>query len=684
MLVCLLCLPWCLAQQPVPGGYDVEGLYLQGYILMQDAEKLEGQKNFAGAYYKYEQASGVFDSVARTNPSWQTRMVNLRRTLIRKKMEEVRQRERDRRTTGGSSAPNQPPADLLPPLDNTAPPSPLLPPQAPPSILPGIAPPANAAPIDSRLADMQRQVAAYATENQRVQEAMQAKEAELFKVKQQLLENKQELNASLQKQIDLQNKVDTADQKRDRELGELRKQLEETTSALVKATQIQDEATTRIDELLGELRTARETITKLNGEKEALTTERNQMLALVQSKGELKGADGLIEENNRLKTLLDAANDKVVMLTNDKDAALKEASTLRDQIASMRDQLDRTQKENEDYRQQIAGLRTKLEETTEKLLEATPDTRSDPELADENRLLRRMILEQLKHQAYREQKKRLALEQLAKLQINNDQLLTTISQLAAPPPTLSPEETGLLQDPQMKSFLENQGVGVTLITRPDQNNKSAPSPGSETTGDATKTRIARGRQELPPELQTVAEAGIAAFRGDKSWEAERAFQTILKSDPTNVFALSNAAVAQVKQRKFGDAEKNLKKALAYQESDAFSHYLLGVVAYRQGKLDEAEQSLKISLGLDARNARAHFSLGCVYNRRDEIDRARQEFLEAVADDPAYADAHYNLAVIYANQQDTSKAANHYHKAIENGSERDTSLEKVIGQPVGAR
>ena len=367
-------------------------------------------------------------------------------------------------------------------------------------------------------------------------------------------------------------------------------------------------------------------------------------------------------------------------LSKDKAAAQKEAADLREQVAKVRDELDRTKKENEDYRQQIASLRTRLEEASEKLLASPAADRPESELASENRLLRKMILDQLKHQAYREQKKRLALEQLAKLEISNDELLGTINELATPPPSLSADEQGVLQDPQLNAFMEGRGIGATIIARTD----GAASSGAGTTTEGGPSRPARGRGDLPPELQTVADAGTEAFRQNRAWEAERAFATILKGDPTNVYALSNVAVAQLKQGKFGETERNLKKALAYQENDPFAHHLLGLAAYRQGKFDDAERSLRIALGLDGKNARSHFTLGLVHNRRGRIDDACREFLQAVEVDPAYADAHYNLAVIYASRDDPARAISHYNKALENGSERDPKLERALGQPLGAR
>jgi tetratricopeptide (TPR) repeat protein len=193
-------------------------------------------------------------------------------------------------------------------------------------------------------------------------------------------------------------------------------------------------------------------------------------------------------------------------------------------------------------------------------------------------------------------------------------------------------------------------------------------------------RAVRRRQDLTGDLQTVAEAGLGSLGRGRLSEARRAFQTILREDPTNLFGLSNLAVAQVKQQDYTGAEKTLKKALAYDEQDAFCHYLLGVVGYRQGHLEESERSLINALQFDSKNARAFFTLGCVQNRRGDLDKARDAFTAAVGIDPGYADAHYNLAVIYANAQDLEQAARHYQAAVEKGAARDSELEQRIGAP----
>ena len=103
-----LMLPAAAAAQQATKEYDVEGIYLKAYMLVQDAEKLENQANFAGAYFKYKESSDILDSVARGYPNWRPTMVSFRRNLVRKKMEETKQRERDRRNTAAGASPGQP------------------------------------------------------------------------------------------------------------------------------------------------------------------------------------------------------------------------------------------------------------------------------------------------------------------------------------------------------------------------------------------------------------------------------------------------------------------------------------------------------------------------------------------------------------------------------------------------
>ncbi len=98
--------------------FNPDAVYLKAYMTILDAEKLEGKQDFAAAFEKYRAASDLFEAVATSAPNWQTAIVGVRRGLVRKKMEEVQLRERNRRT--GTEAPEtRPPAAPLP-LDPTS------------------------------------------------------------------------------------------------------------------------------------------------------------------------------------------------------------------------------------------------------------------------------------------------------------------------------------------------------------------------------------------------------------------------------------------------------------------------------------------------------------------------------------------------------------------------------------
>lgn len=648
------------------------GIYLKGYMLVMDAEKLEKQNNFAGAYYKYQEAGKIYDSIARNYPNFNPDMVSFRRRAIRQKLVETSQKERERRqaaaTTAGLNAGAT--GDLLPPIDGGAPFSDSPP---PPAVVRPAASTSTGNVVDAQLNQMQTRIASYDRETEALKRTLEQKEEELLQVKQRLLESTRQANEALRQQLDLQSKLDTADARRARETGELKKQLEETTAALERANALQQEANAKVEGLLTELTSARETIAQLTKEKNELAAERVQLLALIQSKDGTGAADALLAENKRLRQQLEDAEARVASLQHDKEAAAKEVAALREQITKMGDELAQMRKENEEYRNQIAGLSAKLEEARQQLLAAPSVIKDDSELARENAMLRQILVEQLRHQKYREDKKRLALEQLAKLQISNEELLSTIEEIAAPPAPLSEEETRRLQDPVITEFKENQGMSATLLAKADN-------PGAVEDDDRPirSNFVVRGRQHLTPDQQVLAEAGLADLQRRQPAKARRAFQTILEEDPTNVFVLSNLAVAQMEQRDYAGAIKSLRKALAYKEDDAFCHYMLGVANYRQGRLEDAATSLVNSLDFNPNNSRAHFYLGCVFNKRGDLEQAREEFEKSVTAEPTFGDAHYNLAAIYASMGNAEKATHHYKQAIANGSSPDPQLEQMLG------
>ncbi len=661
--------PLALVQAQQPQQTTAEGVFLQAYMLKNEAEKLEDQKNYAAAWYKYKSASDLFDSVARLNPNWEPNMVNYRRSLIRKSMERTQNLERERRgvatgapsATAGTEAPLPTPAGVE------------MRPAFPVQPQPGVAQPSVDSVISGVNSNLNRNQADY----QKIQDVMAGKEKELFETKSKLLSAKKELEAYMQKNLELSSKLTTAEQRKDREVASLKKQLEELTAALNKAKTLQDEAISQIDALTGELGSARETINNLTKERDGLLAEKSQMSALMKSNDDSKKTTELLAENKRLKEELDKAKTSMTRLQSDKDAAVKEAAGLRDQVAKLRDDLERVQKENQDYRQQISGLTTKLEEASARLADASPNNLPPSELEAENKVLRNIIYAELKHQAVREGKKRLLLEQFAKLQIDSKEIFDAVNALAAPPAGLSAEEEKILTDPKTKELLQGKGMALTLLDRPPGAAASADEAGSPAGAEAVSA--VRGKAQLDEDARIMADAGEAAFGQRRFAEMEKCFTRVVERDRQNVYALSNASVAQIFLKKYPEAQKNLQKALAYHFEDDHAHYLLGMTYYKQGDYERAQRSFQQAVQLNNANSRAHFSLGCVYTKQGVVDKAKREFLAALEVDPAYGDAQYNLAVLAFNAGEKEKALKFYNQSLENDSPRDAQLETELAR-----
>jgi hypothetical protein len=63
--------------------------YLDAYMMYNDGERTEKEGNLEEALRKYREASGVFDSLAKTDPGWETNMIGMRRRKVADSMARV-------------------------------------------------------------------------------------------------------------------------------------------------------------------------------------------------------------------------------------------------------------------------------------------------------------------------------------------------------------------------------------------------------------------------------------------------------------------------------------------------------------------------------------------------------------------------------------------------------------------
>ena len=648
-------------------------LYLQGHLVMKDGTEKEGKGDFAGAYFKFRDARDLFDAASEADRSWQPEVVEYRRRKIREDMERVRQLEIKRRAAGGAPSPSGVVGEASSKDVEAVKPA-------------GGGPVRNTATVmEERLRGMPAQIDALTKRNEEVVRDLGAREEELRGARGSILDAKKsekELRKSL---ADAQTSLELAapESKRKNEtltkrVGQLEKQLGEAMTQLAASNG-------KTETLLADLEKAYGEIKERTKERDDLKRERDQMEAM------LAGGEGgkapekmkIIAENQRLKRELEAAQVAVGKLTAEKAAGLEEIAALRGQLVGVQEQLATFQQESEDYRRQILALTERLDATNLRLAQTGQGAVSEVEAGIENKVLREIILQQMKQQAKREAARRNIMDDLARdgvldsmknLGVETERVLRSLNDMASSVP-LSKEQRGVLSSTRLDQFLMKNGVGDLMMV---QDSKALPGAEPGAAPEAPAVGEARSKEDLSPELKAYANAAEEQFRQGSLAEAENQYRKILLIEPMNVHALSNLGVVQVNQGNYGEAEKTIKKALAYYYDNGPAHYLLGVVYMRQKQLEEAVEEINEGLKLDPNNANAHLTLGLIALQRQQRSEAERHFKQAIVLDSASAYAHFNLAVLYATDDKLALAREHYRLAVRHGATRDGDLDRLLG------
>ena len=632
-----------VAQQPPQnqGGVNPSDLYLQAYLLMEDGGNEVGKGNYETAFAKYKQAGQLFDVVARSSPEWKGQIVRYRRKKIREDLARVRALEQERRadqnlpTTGGLASTIE-----SSPLDATT-------------------------HVRNTFGKMDNELVALTQKNSALLQELETKESTLRQVSKDAVDARANERMLLEKLTATQSKLATAEARKERENKELQEEVDRLTVQLKKATGLLEQAQTQSREMLTELQSANEQIRSLRAERDALTEERNKMSAILESANGADAAKTLAVENWRLRDQLEKAKQTIEDMSAENYRDKKEILELRDELMKVRSDLDDMRDQNRQYEKQIAALIMRLQATSEKLAITAGPELSVTEAETENRVLRNIILRQLRQQSVREHAKKIALEQMASLEVTSKDLLDAVEQMAQPV-LLDQQEQGMLKGPRFAEHLTGTGIHATLI--------------AESTPGA-KDPEAQPGQELTDEERGYLTAAKAEFDRDRFHDARRNMAKVLSIKPQNVQALVSTGVVSLRLNELQDAEIALKKALAYDYENNRSHYLLGITYFRAGNVDEAIASVEQGLKIEPNDARARNYLGYIVSSQGLIDRAKNEFLQAVSIDPKFSDAHFNLAAIYATDDDPQMvdlARKHYLMALQGGAEPDPAMEKLIG------
>jgi tetratricopeptide (TPR) repeat protein len=299
------------------------------------------------------------------------------------------------------------------------------------------------------------------------------------------------------------------------------------------------------------------------------------------------------------------------------------------------------------------------------------DATADPKLAQENAVLREIIMRQLRTQYRQQQAKDLVIAELQKTENASQDLLKQVEELKSSRMVLTPDEEKLFTDPQVKEMLGKTGIQGTLI--------ASATPKAENEGPAQEAANAASSSASATPAQDLIGKANEAFGAKKFAEAAALYEDALRAEPKNSTALVGLGYSRQREGKLDEAEAALKKCLTLDPQNDQAAFHLGVTHFKQQRWNDAMADFEKSLEKHPQNASARHYLGIISTKLNFMERAEREFKTALAIEPSYGEANFNLAVLYVTwdppQWDKAKAA--YEEAIKQGVAPDEALEKLL-------
>ncbi|MBL9179633.1 MAG: tetratricopeptide repeat protein [Verrucomicrobiaceae bacterium] len=688
--------------QTIDPGSEVADQYFRGFVLNNEAAKLESAGDFTLAQTKFKQAGEIMDSIARNYPTWQPEM----RASRQQKIQDSLSRLQTRLAQQAAPQPAMGPAPQI--LTSASPghapvvagtaviPSPGTLAQAAPAIsaAPGALPSLSdvlgqwEAMYKKRVLELETQNNQQQTDLGKWQQWYQWASGEITTARaqsdalgkksaameQNILQMGRDVEAGraaqtqLSKLMEEKMAVDLEVRKTGQRLiaaeSAAKDAAEKLAAAAVKITAIEQERNSILkerDDAVKQRDTAvkdRDVAVKERDAASARSLGLQAELDEAKKKAGSAGMKRLIAENERLKKALDDAEKQVATLKSDATRKDKEIVELRGQLTGLQGQLAGLRKESGAYQTQVAELTKQLKE-----LQSGMDTKmaATPELTQENEMLRTIIMRQLRAQHRQQAAKDLMIAELQKMENASGELVRQVEEMKNARMILTPDEEKLFSDPVVRELLGPKGVQATLIANAsaDSDKKAAPS--------------------APTAIEKIIAQANEAYMSKDFEGSAKLYQDALRAEPRNVTALIGLGMTRQRDNKHDEAEVSLQKALAYDPSNEPATFALGVTYFKQERWKDAMTYFEKSLARRPDNASGRHYLGIIATKLSLLERAEREFKTALAIDPAYGEAHFNLAVLYVtwDPPQWDKARAEYDEAIKKGVKPDKNLEKLL-------
>ncbi len=688
MLAAALFAVTTICAQTIDAGSEVADQYFRGFVMNNEAAKLEEAGDTQMAQAKFKQAAEIMDSIERNYPSWQPEMRASRQQKIKDSLLRIQSR---------MSQQAAPPAATAPQVV-----TPVAPGYVPAALSAIPAPGVLAQPVPSTngalpsLTDMLSQwEAMYKKRVLELETQNNQNQLDLGKWQQWYQWASGEITTARSQNEALGRKATAMEQSilamtRDVEegraaKGQLDKLMEEKMAVdleLRKNGQRMLAAEAAAKDASEKLAVASARIADIEQERSKIFKERDdavkqrdaavkerdvasaRSLGLAAEVEELKKKTGSVEmkrllaENERLKKQLGEAEQQVATLKADVTRKDAEIADLRGQLTGLQGQLTDLRKESASYQTQVAELTRQLKDVQSGMDAKMAAT---PELTQENEMLRAIIMRQLRTQHRQQAAKDLMIAELQKMENASADLIKQVEELKNARMILTPAEEKLFSDPVVRELLGPDGVQAMLIANaaPDSDKKAAP--------------------PAPGTVENLITQANEAYMAKNFEESARLYQDALRAEPKNVGALIGLGMARQRGDKHADAEVSLQKALAYDPANEPAAFALGVTYFKQERWKDAMTYFEKSLAKRPDNASGRHYLGIIATKMSLLERAEREFKTALAIDPAYGEAHFNLAVLYITWDPPKwdEARVEYDAALTKGVKPDENLEKLL-------
>jgi len=633
----------CLNSIVTAYSQDPGTIYLEAYLQVEDAEKLEQSGNLSEALRKFNDAKSILDNIARDHRGWRPEVLNYRRRKVNEAIDRCRKNLPDEK------------------IDNE---------------VPGIPNKPSTNSDNNQASLLERRDAAIKQlelSRKKLQVNLQRTQLDYKKAVKDL-QTSQGAQASLMNELkDAREKLDS--EKLDSENAKkLKVEIAHLQNDLALVNESFLKAKKRNTELEQEITKVKSSTDSIEAQRAELKIERTRIQELLNGVSD-NDVKKLLAENLTLKNQLSEARTEVQRLSSEKERDAEQIASLRNKIKGVEERLATIQQENSEYQERITDLSSKLKTTENNLAEALKSPKGKDSIAQaaliENKTLRSIVKRQIMQQAWRKQAKELVLEELTRQGVASRGLINQIEKLAGKGTVLTAQEQELLKE----SLLGDLGKksGLILVQGDPQKPITYPELSQNNEGELSKVG-------LNENLTQYAAAIAFDFAKENYKKCIKHYEEILQIVPDNVYTLRNLGIVKMRSGQNQEAEQLFKKSIQLEPDNGYSHFISGVYYYRIGLDDLAIKSIDEGLKKAPENAKAHHYLGAICIKQGLRKRAIKEFESVITLDPNFGDAYYNLAYLYATEDPKrlDLARECYLRAQQNGTSADEAMDQALG------